>query len=68
MILHLRLLLYIYCEKCGKRNTCNAAFKIPHIPECKCNFRSEVHRFERVALWNIIKEGLEFIKRQDNQK
>ena len=50
--------------KCGKKNICNAAIKRPHTSEGKCNFWSEVHWFERVALWNIIKEGLKFRKRQ----
>ena len=44
------------------------ATKTPHSAECKCNFWSKVHCFERVALWIIIKEDLKFRKQQGNHK
>ena len=31
-------------------------------------FQSDVHGFQKVALWNIIQEGLKYRKTQGNQK
>ena len=39
-----------------------------HGQKCKSNFQSEVHWIERVALWNIIKDGLKLQKKNGNQK
>ena len=56
LILHLRLLLYSYCENMERE------IKIM-LPLSNHSFQSE-----RVALWNIIREGLKFNKIQNNQK
>jgi len=43
-------------------------FRGPYGHKCKCDFQSVVHWFQKVALWNIIQEGLNYRKIQSKQK
>ena len=62
MILHISLLLYIYCENVEREIYATRPFRD--------NIGLNVNAIfgMRVALWNIIKEDLKFRKRQGNQK
>ena len=62
--IHLGLFLYSYCKNVERTVKATRPLKGPHKLECKRNFWNEIHWFEKIALWIIIKENVKFRKQQ----